>query len=351
MMFKLKKLFLISFMLFTLFSCGGGKDAAKESKTLSIYTWTYFIPQEVLDGFEQETGIKVQLDYYDTNEQMYAKLKSGARGYDIVSPSTDILSVMREEGMLEKLDKEKLKDVYSNLKMDEIAKFSESYDPQFQYSLPYTFSATGIAVNTKYVKNYPKSFDIFAMSEYKGRMTMLDDMRETLGAALQYLGYSAETANDQELEAAKNKLLEWKKNLAKFDSTTFGKNFASGEFYISHGYAENYFEELSEEDAETTDYFIPKGAMMYIDSMAVLSNSSNKENAYKFLEYLYRPENFKKVYEMFRAPSVIKGIEESSSVKPYVTFEEVINNSKLPKALSNEALEKQQKVWESIKLQ
>lgn len=108
------------------------------------------------------------------------------------------------------------------------------------------FSATGIAVNTKYIKDYPKSFDIFAMSQYKGRMTMLDDMRETLGATLQYLGYSAETSNDQELEAAKSKLLEWKKNLAKFDSTTFGKNFASGEFYISHGYAENYFG-LSEE--------------------------------------------------------------------------------------------------------
>ena len=90
---------------------------------------------------------------------------------------------------------------------------------------------------------------------------------------------------------------------------------------------------------------------MYIDSMAILANSPNKENAYKFLEYLYRPENFKKVYEVFRAPSVIKGVEESSSVKPYVTFEDVINNSKLPKALSNEALEKQQKIWESIKLQ
>lgn len=349
-MLKLKKLFLISFLLIFLLSCGSKKED-KESKTLNIYTWTYFIPKEVIEGFEKETGIKVQVDFYDTNEQMYAKLKSGARGYDIVSPSTDILSIMREEGMLEKLDKEKLKTVYENLRMDEIDKFSESYDPHFQYSLPYTFSATGIAVNKKYIKDYPRSFEIFSMEQYKGRMTMLDDMRETLGATLQFLGYSAESSNDQELEAAKNKLLEWKKNIAKFDSATFGKNFASGEFYISHGYAENFFEELSDSEIENTDYFIPKGAMMYIDSMAILQNSPNKENAYKFLEYLYRPENFKKVYEIFRAPSVIKGIEENSSIKPYVTFEDVVTNATLPKALSNETLEKQQKIWESIKLQ
>ncbi len=348
-MIKLKKLILISFMLVLLFSCGSKEK--KESKTLNIYTWTYFIPDDVIEGFEKETGIKVKMDFYDTNEQMYAKLKSGAKGYDIVSPSTDILTIMREEGMLEELDREKLKTVYENLRMNEIEKFSESYDPHFSHSLPYTFSATGIAVNKKYIKDYPKTFDIFAMSQYKGRMTMLDDMRETLGAALQYLGYSAESSNDQELEAAKNQLLIWKKNLAKFDSATFGKSFASGEFYISHGYAENYFEELSEEDAKNVDYFIPKGAMMYIDSMVILKNSPNKENAYKFLEYLYRPENFKKVYELFQAPSVVKGVEESSSIKPHVTFDDVIKNAKLPKALSPEALEKQQKVWEAIKLQ
>ena len=348
-MIKLKKVLFIILTLM-LFSCGGKKDDNKNSNTLNIYTWTYFIPQEIIDDFEKETGIKVNIDFYDSNEQMYAKLKSGAKGYDIVSPSTDFLFIMKEEGMLEKLDKEKLKDVYSNLKMDDIGKFSEAYDPNFEYSIPYTFSATGIAVNKKYVKNYPHSFEIFGMTEYKTRMTMLDDMRESLGATLQFLGYSAESGNDKELEEAKKKLLEWKANIAKFDSSTFGKSFASGEFYISHGYAENYFEELTPEDAKDVDYFIPKGAMMYIDSMAILKNSPNKENAYKFLEFLYRPENFKKVYEMFRAPSVIKGIEESSEIKPYVTLEDVINNATLPKVLSDEVLEKQQKVWEEIKL-
>ena len=200
------------------------------------------------------------------------------------------------------------------------------------------------------MKDYPKSFDIFGLQQYKGKMTMLDDGRETLGATLQYLGYPSDSVNDKELEEAKNKLIEWKRNLAKFDATAFGKSVATGEFYAAHGYAENVFGELEEDEYSNFDYFIPKGAMMYIDSMAIVKNSSNKENAYKFLEYLYRPENFVKVFEQFKAPSVIKGVEANTKVKAIVNKEQLVENSKLPGALSDEAKEKHDKIWNEIKL-
>lgn len=354
----MKKIMLLLTMVFLMISCGGSKEekntegqVTQETKELNIYTWSDFIPDEIIEGFQKETGVKVNISYYDNNDVLIAKLMSGAKGYDIISPSTDYVDVLIKTGLIQKLDKSKLQEVYANLdpalKLEE---FSKIYDPGLEYSIPYSFSATGVIVNKKFVPNYPKGMEIFNMAEYKGKMTMLDDGRETLGLTLQYLGYPSDSANDQELEAAKKQLLEWKKNLAKFDATTFGKSVATGEFYISHGYAENVFGGLDPSEYDNFDYFIPKGAMMYIDSMALVKDAPNSENAYKFLQYVYKPENFIKVYEHFRAPSVVKGVEEKSEVKALVKASQVVENGKLPAALSDEAKEKQDKIWNEIKL-
>ena len=342
---------LLAVILMLILSCGKKGNDKTTSKELKIYTWTYFIPQKVIDDFQKETGIKVNLSYYDSNDVMMTKLMSGAKGFDIISPSTDYVDILIKTGLIEKLDKTKLTNIYNNLdtslRLDELSKI---YDPGLEYSIPYTYSATGIVVNKKFMKDYPKSFEIFSQNQYKGKMTMLDDGRETLGATLQFLGYSSDTENDVELEAAKNKLIEWKKNLAKFDAAAFGKSVATGEFFAAHGYAENIYGELDEAEYENFDYFIPKGSMMYIDSMAIVKGSPNLENAYKFLEFLYRPENFIRVYEQFKAPSIIKGIEEKSSIKSIVKSSQVIENAKLPGSLSEKAKEKHDKIWNEVKL-
>ena len=346
-----KVILLLLGTLILVFSCGKKENDKTTSKELNIYTWTYFIPQKVIDDFQNETGIKVNLSYYDSNDVMMTKLMSGAKGFDIISPSTDYVDILIKTGLIEKLDKTKLTNIYNNLdtslRLDELSKI---YDPGLEYSIPYTYSATGIVVNKKFMKDYPKSFEIFSQNQYKGKMTMLDDGRETLGATLQFLGYSSDTENDVELEAAKNKLIEWKKNLAKFDAAAFGKSVATGEFFAAHGYAENIYGELDEAEYENFDYFIPKGSMMYIDSMAIVKGSPNLENAYKFLEFLYRPENFIRVYEQFKAPSIIKGIEEKSSIKSIVKSSQVIENAKLPGSLSEKAKEKHDKIWNEVKL-
>ena len=351
----MKKIVLLIGILLLILACGkkenSGNGQNNGSKELNIYTWTYFIPEEVIADFQKETGIKVNLSYYDSNDVMMTKLMSGAKGFDIISPSTDYVDILIKSELIEKLDKSKLKNIYDNLDPDlKLNELSGIYDQGLEYSIPYTYSATGIAVNKKFMKDYPQTFDIFSQSQYKGKMTMLDDGREVLGATLQFLGYSSDSVNDAELEAAKNKLIEWKKNLAKFDATAFGKSVATGEFYAAHGYAENVYGELDESEYENFDYFIPKGAMMYIDSMAIVKGAPNMENAYKFLEFLYRPENFVKVYEQFKAPSVIKGIEEKSNVKPIVKANQVVENAKLPGALSDEAKEKHDKIWNEVKL-
>jgi len=112
-------------------ACGSkdGGNGNSESKELNIYTWTYFIPQEIIDDFQKETGIKVNLSYYDNNDVMIAKLMSGAKGYDIVSPSTDYVDILIKSGLIEKLDKKKLGDTFNNLdkdglKLEELSKMA-----------------------------------------------------------------------------------------------------------------------------------------------------------------------------------------------------------------------------------
>ena len=344
------KKIVILLMLIVAFVVGCGNNESKDQNVLNIYTFTSFIPDKIIKDFEEETNIKVNLSYYDNNDTMIAKLLAGTSDYDILSPSTDYIPFMLNHDLLEKLDKSKLGSTFDNLddrlKLFEISK---TYDEGLNYTIPYSYMATGITVNNKFVKNYEKSADIFLDQKYKGRMAMLDDGREVLGLALQYLGYESDSKNIDELNKAKEKINSWKANIAKFDTNASGKGIASGEFVVVHGYPDVYYEVEKEEEINF-DYFIPKGAMMYIDSMVIAKAAPHKGNAYKFLEFLYRPENFVEVLKSLRNPSVIKGVEEISEVKPIISVEEILNNSKLPRALDEETKEIQDKIWNEIKL-
>ncbi|VWL85116.1 extracellular solute-binding protein [Oceanivirga miroungae] len=330
-----------------LISCGKNED----KNVLNIYTWESFIPEEVIENFEKETNIHVNISFYDTNDIMMTKLLSGVKGeYDIVSPSTDFVELMIEANLLQKLDKKKLNEVFSNLDEElNLYEYAKIYDPNLQYSIPYGFFATGITVNKSRVKEYRKDLSIFLDQRYSGKMTMLDDGRELIGVALQNLGYNSDSSSDKELEEAKNYLISMKKNLAKYDSSIYGKGLATGEFFISHGYPDVFYE-IEDNEFENFEYFLPKGAMMYIDSMAILKDGKNKENAYKFLKYLYKPENFKYTFEKFRQIPVVKGVYKLSDVKPILKKEEIIKNAKLPKKLSVDAKYKQDKIFNEIKL-
>lgn len=186
------------------------------------------------------------------------------------------------------------------------------------------------------------------MKDTKGQMTMLDDGREVIGIVLQHLGYDSDSKDDQQLNEAKNLIMKFKENIAKFDATVYGKGLASGEFVASHGYPDVFYE--IEDDDNRFVYYLPKGAMMYIDSMCITKDAKNKEAAYKFLNYLYKPENYVKVFEEYRQIPVVKGIYELTDVKPIIPSDQIINNAKLPKALDDVAKEKHDKIWREIRL-
>ena len=209
---------------------------------------------------------------------MFAKLKAGGSGYDITFPSADYVTIMINKGMLEKIDKNLVPN-FRNIDPDLINGIE--YDKNCEFSVPYFKGATGVAVNTKYVKDYKKDLSIFLNPGYKGRMILLDDMREVMGIALKANGFSVNSVNPDELEVVKNLVLQWRDNILKFDAESFGKGFESGESWVVQGYEEVVFDELEDSAKADVDFFIPEtGGPLYIDSMVILRGSKNRDLRY-----------------------------------------------------------------------
>jgi len=295
-------------------SCG-----SKEK--LYLYNWTYYIPEDVIKDFTKETGIRVIVDSYSSNEEMYNKLVAGGQGYDLVVPSGDYVSIMISGGMLEAVDKTRLPN-FGNLDPEALKRID--FDSGNRYSVPFMMGAAGVSVNTTKVSNYEHSWDIFAKPELKGRMTMLDDMREVLGAALKSLGYSVNESNPARLEEARLVVERWKPNLVKFDAEAFARSFASGEFWVVQGYAENVYLEYEESRYSEIDFFFPKEGMpMYLDSFCILKGAKNIDAAYKFMDYMLRPEIAARVSDYLMLPSPNVPARALMTVTPNYQFEDL----------------------------
>jgi spermidine/putrescine transport system substrate-binding protein len=283
----------------TVIGCGSLKK-----NRLFIYNWTYYTPDSVIEKFEKEYKVKVIYDEFASNEDMYAKIKAGGSGYDIVFPSGDYVSIMIQQNMLEKIDKSKL----SNLQnIDTAVLRKATYDPNMEYSVPYYYGAAGVLVNTAKVPDFERSWSIFGRADLRNRMTMLDDMREVMGDALAYLGYSVNTKDPSHIAAARDLINNsWKPNLTKFDAEAFGKGYANGDFWVVQGYAEVVFEEIADkpELLDSTFYFVPKeGGPAYLDSMCILKGSKNIDLAHKFIDFIHRPEIYAEFADSFGFPA------------------------------------------------
>ncbi len=318
-------------------------------RTLYLYNWTYYTPDEVLRDFEKEFNCTVKVDSYASNEEMYAKLRAGAKGYDIVVPSQDYASIMIAQGMLRELDQSKMTNkVHINPAIFEKATF----DPEMKYCVPYYLGAAGIAVNkTKVSGNYERSWNIFADSQFAGHATMMDDMREVVGDALVHLGYDVNSLDDNELNEAKKLIIEnWKPNLVKFDAEGFGKSFASGDFWLCQGYAEVIYGEVPQEKWDSTiDFFIPEeGGPCYLDSMCILKDSQHYELANEFVNYIHRPEVYAKFLDAFSFPCFINPeAAQYMTSKPMYSADQMTNCT-LKNDLG-EGLDKYNEIWQEIR--
>jgi spermidine/putrescine transport system substrate-binding protein len=344
---------LCSTLVFTACSKNNGKvsypkDESESDRTLYLFTWTYYTPDNVIKAFEDEFNCKVVVDTYDSNEVMYTKLKAGAAGYDITFPSQDYASIMIEENMLRPIDQAK----FTNRKNINPAIFEKiPYDPDMKYAVPYYMGAAGIAVNKQLVKDYEKSWNIFAREDLKDHMSMMDDMREVLGDALAYQGKSVNAVDDESLAAAAKLVKEqWAPNLVKFDAEGFGKSFASGDFWVCQGYAEVIYAEVAEnKQKDMIDFFIPpEGGPMYIDSMVILKDSKHYALANEFINFIHRPENYAQFLDFFRFPSFVNPSAEAYMTKTPMYSADEMKNCELKLDLG-EDLEKFNDVWQDIR--
>ncbi|HQG45996.1 MAG TPA: spermidine/putrescine ABC transporter substrate-binding protein, partial [bacterium] len=226
----MKKSTLLVAALVGLALLAGCKSASTD---LHLYTWADYIKPELVQQFEQTNGCKIIIDTFDSNEGMYAKLKAGATGYDLITPSSYMAKIMYGQEMLQPLDHARLPNL-ANIDPDYLR---IAIDPGMKYSVPYMITYTGIGYLKDRVVDIQPTWKMFERPDLKGRMTMLNDMRETIGAALKYLGYSLNSVDDTQLAAARAVVIGWKKNLAKFENEQYKTGLASGEFHLVHGYS------------------------------------------------------------------------------------------------------------------
>ncbi|MGH8945503.1 MAG: polyamine ABC transporter substrate-binding protein [Acidimicrobiia bacterium] len=259
---------------------------------LNFYNWTEYIDPELVTAFESEHGVDVVEDFYDSNEALLAKLQSGAI-YDLIVPSDYMVGIMIDEGILMELQKEAIPNI-SNL--DPF--FADpAYDPGGVYSAAYQWGTTGLGVNMDVVgedfePSWALVFDPEQVAEYPGGVSLLNDPRETMGAALMYLGYSMNSTSEEELQEATDLIAGVKEHIATFDSDTYPDTLVNGEVAVSHGFSGGFLTAFLEAEEEKFVYVLPEeGATVWIDNMAVPANAEHPCTAHAFIDFLLDAEN------------------------------------------------------------
>lgn len=254
------------------------------AETLHIYTWADYVSPEVVGKFEKNHGCKVVVDTFDSNESMYAKLKAGATGYDLVFPTAYMIQVMNAQGMLAKLDHTKI----PNLPNIDPAVLAKVTDKTMEHSVPYTFAYAAIAVRKDKIKDAEASWAMFDRPALAGRVTLLDDMRESIGAALKSLGHSINTRDEAQLAAARDLLIRWKKNIARFDNEGYKAGIDSSEFLLVHGYSGDLFQVQIENPK--VEILIPReGVTIGCDEMVIPKTAKQVELAHAFINFVLDP--------------------------------------------------------------
>jgi spermidine/putrescine-binding protein len=259
------------------------------AKTLRIFIWEDYIDPEVYRLFEREFGVKVIEDNYASNEDMRAKLQAGGVLYDLVVPSDYMVTLLRKDGLLLELDLRRIPNL-----MNITTRFRDPpYDPGHRYSVPYQWGITGIGYNKSQVTPPPTSWaDLFQparIERYKNRISMLNDMREVIGAALIALGYSPKSADPQQLAQAQELLQQQKPLLAKYDSESFKDSLASGETVLAQGWSGDIA--MAQTQNPEIEFAVPReGTFIFVDNWAIPKGARHQELAEAFINFVLRPE-------------------------------------------------------------
>lgn len=252
-----------------------------------VYNWGEYIDPEVLDIFEEETGITVVYEEFETNESMFPKVQAGAVSYDLVCPSDYMIQRMIENNLLAEINFDNI----PNLKNvgEQYMKQSQGFDPENKYSVPYCWGTVGILYNKTLVDDPVDSWSILWNEKYADQILMQNSVRDAFGIALKYCGYSLNSTDLDELQEAKELLMKQKPLVQAYVVDQVRDKMISNEAAIGVIYSgEAIYTQSENPDLE---YVIPKeGSNVWIDSWVIPKNAQNKENAEAFINFLCRPD-------------------------------------------------------------
>ncbi|MHB8130354.1 MAG: ABC transporter substrate-binding protein [Mobilitalea sp.] len=293
---KKMKVMLVGFVLvlctFALTACGKG-GGSKDAGTLNLFMWTEYIPDSVIKGFEQETGIDVQMQTYSNNEEMLAKVKGSSTGtYDMVCPSDYMVENMISQDLLMEVDQSKL----TNISNIDPAYLDLSFDPGNKHSIPYM----GGAVVTIYNKNMVAAgadfttYNEIFKPDYTNSVVVLDDFRAIIGETALSMGYSMNETEEAKLGEIKDKLLSLKPNIKSFDSDSPKTLMITEETAIGLFWSGDAAIALQEN--ENLEVAFPKeGMYLFLDNFCIMKDAKNSENAHKFINYILSAEVNKEI--------------------------------------------------------
>ena len=332
--------------------CGSSSagSASSDQGELNLFVWTEYLPDAVVEKFEKETGIKVNVSTYSSNEDMLAKVKSETAGaYDVLNPSDYMVAQLIAQGMLKELDFDKLPN-FSHI--GESYK-DPAYDPGNKYSVPYMGGAGAIAVNKdKVAKDITSYADLFDPS-LEGQLVVLDDFRAVIGMTSKAIGYGLNETDPAKLAEVSEKLMELKKNVVLYDSDSPKSALISGD--CSAGMIWSAEVAMAMEEVPSIEVVYPEeGAYLFFDNWVVTKESPNYENALKWINFILDPENMELVLAEFpylcaNTDAIEKMGEEYSGNAAKNPPADVISKGSYVENLDSATLDIYNEMWTKLK--
>ena len=342
-----------------------GTDSAASGSAdggeLYVYNWGEYIDEDVISQFEEETGITVVYDLFETNEEMYPVIEAGAVNYDVVCPSDYMIQKMRENDLLAELNFDNIPNI------DQIdpayMEMSQAFDPENKYSVPYCWGTVGILYNTKLLDELgvpaPTKWADLWDERLSGEILMQDSVRDAFMVALKKDGYSMNSESKDELEQTKQELIDQKPLVQAYVIDQVRDKMIGGEAAVGVIYSGEMLY-IQDEVANLgldydLEYVIPEeGNNLWLDSWVIPKNAKNKENAEKWIDFMCRPEIAKANFEYITYPTPNKGAfelldEEMQNNKAVFPDINSLKNSEVYKYLGDETDAVYNELWKEVK--
>lgn len=276
----------------TLAACG--REVDEVDGDLLFYNWSEYMNPDLIDRFEETYGVSVTEDFYTSNEALLAQIRAGGADFDVIVPSDSVVEIMIGEGLLMELDRDAIPN-HVNIATE----FNDPpYDPGTVYSMPYQWGTTGIGVDLEATGPDPAAswawmFDEETATSLPGQMSVLDDPREGMAAALYWLGYDPNTTDEGELQEAADVIEAAREWTVTYTSDQDAELLLTGETVVGHGYSGNFLDSFfGAEDPERFTYLIPEeGATIWTDNMAILEGASSPCTAHTFINFILDAQN------------------------------------------------------------